>query len=66
MKPKVLIAKVTVYTTENVIGTAVISNTTKRSDSRFLTEILPIAVAKLGLDINNIQQYKFSISLIKE
>ena len=66
MKPKVLIATVTVYTTENVIGTAVISNTTKRSDSRFLTEILPIAVAKLGLDIDNIQQYKFTISLIKE
>lgn len=66
MKPKVLTAKVTVYTTENVIGTTVISNTTKRSDSRFLTEILPIAVAKLGLDIDNIQQYKFTISLIKE
>lgn len=66
MKPKVLTAKVTVYTTENVIGTAVISNTTKRSNSRFLTEILPIAVAKLGLDIDNIQQYKFTISLIKE
>lgn len=66
MKPKILTAKVTVYTPENVIGTAVISNTTRRSDTRFLTEILPIAVAKLGLDINNIQQYKFNIYLLKE
>lgn len=66
MKPKILTAKVTVYTPENVIGTAVISNTTRRSDTRFLTEILPIAVAKLGLDINNIQQYKFNICLLKE
>lgn len=66
MKPKVLTAKVAVYTTENVIGTAVISNTTKRSDARFLTEILPITVAKLGLDINKLQQYKFNIYLNKE
>jgi len=66
MKPKILIAKVTVYTTENVIGTAIISNTTKRSDTRFLTEILPMTVAKLGLDINNIQQYKFTVSITKE
>lgn len=66
MKPKILTAKVTVYTPENVVSTAVISNTTRRSDTRFLTEILPIAVAKLGLDINNIQQYKFSIYLLKE
>lgn len=66
MKPKILTAKVTVYTPENVIGTTVISNTTRRSDTRFLTEILPIAVAKLGLDINNIQQYEFNIYLLKE
>ena len=66
MKPKILIAKVTVYTTENTIGTVIISNTTKRSDTRFLTEILPMTVAKLGLDINNIQQYKFTVSITKE
>lgn len=66
MKSKALTAKVTVYTPENVIGTIVISNTTKRSDTRFLTEILPITVAKLGLDINKLQQYKFNIYLNKE
>lgn len=66
MKSKALTAKVTVYTPENVIGTVVISNTTKRSDTRFLTEILPITVAKLGLDINKLQQYKFNIYLNKE
>lgn len=65
-KPKVLTAKVIVYTLEDVVGTTIVANTARRSDTRFLTEMLPIVVANLGLDTNNIQQYKFSISLLKE
>lgn len=56
MKRKILTAKVTVYTPENVIGTAVISNTVKN----LVSDLLVV------LDINNIQQYKFNIYLLKE
>lgn len=65
-KPKVLTAKVIVYTPEDVVGTTIVTNTARRSDTRFLTELILIVVANLGLDANNIQQYKFSISLNRE
>lgn len=65
-KPKVLTAKVIVYTPEDVVGTTIVTNTARRSDTRFLTELILIVVANLGLDANNIQQYKFNISLNRE